>query len=55
MDKNGLYGNLDNYIRNTRNEFENKLAALVETPSISSDPERVGDQPLRPDRGSVFE
>src|SRR5262249_44616162 len=38
-----LYKNLDNYIRNSRGEFEDKLAALVETPSISSDPERLED------------
>ncbi|HEU0179470.1 MAG TPA: M20/M25/M40 family metallo-hydrolase [Blastocatellia bacterium] len=38
-----LYQHIDNYIRNSRNEFEDKLAALVESPSISSDPERDGD------------
>ncbi len=38
-----LYQNLDSYIRNSRDEFENKLAELVETPSISSDPERLDD------------
>ena len=43
MNNNGLFRNLDNYTRNSRNEFEDKLATLVETPSISSDPERVGD------------
>jgi len=43
MSNNGLYKNLDSYIRNARNEFEDKLAALVETPSVSSDPERRGD------------
>jgi acetylornithine deacetylase/succinyl-diaminopimelate desuccinylase-like protein len=43
MNKNGLYKNLDGYIRNSRNEFEEKLATLVETPSISSDPERLPD------------
>ncbi|MGH9940470.1 MAG: M20/M25/M40 family metallo-hydrolase [Blastocatellia bacterium] len=43
MSNNGLYKNLDSYIRNARSEFEDKLAALVETPSISSDPERRGD------------
>src|SRR5262249_12669218 len=40
---NTLYQHLDTYIRDSRNEFEDKLATLVETPSISSDPERVGD------------
>ncbi len=43
MKTNGLYQNLDNYIRNTRAEFEDKLATLVELPSISSDPERQAD------------
>jgi acetylornithine deacetylase/succinyl-diaminopimelate desuccinylase-like protein len=43
MNNNGLFRNLDNYTRNSRNEFEDKLATLVEIPSISSDPERVGD------------
>jgi acetylornithine deacetylase/succinyl-diaminopimelate desuccinylase-like protein len=40
---NEIYRNLDSYTRNSRNEFEDKLAALVETPSISSDPERRED------------
>ena len=43
MNTNGLYQNLDNYIRNTRAEFEDKLATLVEIPSVSSDPERQAD------------
>lgn len=38
-----LYKNLDRYIRSARGEFEDKLATLVETPSISSDPERRDD------------
>ncbi len=38
-----LYKNLDRYIRGARGEFEDKLATLVETPSISSDPERRDD------------
>src|SRR5688572_14253547 len=38
-----LYQHLNNYVRNSRNEFEDKLAALVEIPSISSDPDRTGD------------
>jgi acetylornithine deacetylase/succinyl-diaminopimelate desuccinylase-like protein len=43
MNNNGLYKNLDRYIRGARGEFEDKLATLVETPSISSDPERRDD------------
>jgi acetylornithine deacetylase/succinyl-diaminopimelate desuccinylase-like protein len=43
MSTNGLYQNLDNYIRNTRAEFEDKLATLVEIPSVSSDPEHQAD------------
>jgi acetylornithine deacetylase/succinyl-diaminopimelate desuccinylase-like protein len=43
MNNNSLYKNLDSYIRNSRGEFEDKLATLVETPSISSDPERLDD------------
>src|ERR1051325_6426000 len=38
-----LYQKLDGYVRGVRGEFENKLAALVETPSISSDPDRLQD------------
>jgi acetylornithine deacetylase/succinyl-diaminopimelate desuccinylase-like protein len=38
-----LYQKLDSYVRGVRGEFENKLAALVETPSISSDPDRLAD------------
>ncbi len=43
MNNNGLYKQLDSYVRSSRSEFENKLAELVETPSISSDPERRAD------------
>ncbi len=43
MSKNGLYKNIDSYIRNSRQEFEDKLAALVEIPSVSSDPEHQPD------------
>lgn len=43
MNNNGLYKQLDSYIRSSRGEFENKLAELVETPSVSSDPERRAD------------
>lgn len=43
MNNSGLYKQLDSYIRSSRGEFENKLAELVETPSVSSDPERRVD------------
>jgi acetylornithine deacetylase/succinyl-diaminopimelate desuccinylase-like protein len=43
MANNGLYQDLNNYIQSTRAEFEDKLAELVEIPSISSDPERQDD------------
>jgi acetylornithine deacetylase/succinyl-diaminopimelate desuccinylase-like protein len=43
MNNDGLYKNLDIYIRSVRNEFEAKLAALVETPSVSSDPTALDD------------
>ncbi len=43
MNNDGLYRNLDSYIRDARKEFEEKLAAMVETPSVSSDPERGDD------------
>lgn len=43
MSDQSLYKNLPGYINGVRGEFEEKLAALVETPSISSDPERQGD------------
>lgn len=38
-----LYERLDSYITDSRNEFEDKLAALVEIPTISMDPERKDD------------
>jgi acetylornithine deacetylase/succinyl-diaminopimelate desuccinylase-like protein len=38
-----LSQHLDDYIRDVRHEFEEKLAALVEIPSISMDPERRSD------------
>src|SRR5438552_2792351 len=41
--KNSLYQNLNKYTHSIRDEFEEKLATLVETPSISMDPERKGD------------
>src|ERR1051325_2700574 len=43
MAKPALYQNVDKYIRGVRGEFEEKLATLVEIPSISMDPERTGD------------
>ncbi len=42
-DPSGLYRNLKDYITNSRAEFEDKLATLVNIPSISMDPERKGD------------
>ena len=38
-----LYDRLDSYISDSRGEFENKLAEIVEVPTISMDPERIGD------------
>jgi acetylornithine deacetylase/succinyl-diaminopimelate desuccinylase-like protein len=38
-----LYDRLDSYISDSRNEFENKLAEIVEVPTISMEPERKGD------------
>jgi acetylornithine deacetylase/succinyl-diaminopimelate desuccinylase-like protein len=38
-----LYSNLDSYIKTSRNEFEDKLGALVEIPTISMEPERKDD------------
>ncbi|MBP6820471.1 MAG: M20/M25/M40 family metallo-hydrolase [Acidobacteria bacterium] len=43
MTNNGLYKNIDSYIRSSRKEFEDKLAELVEIPSVSSDPARLPD------------
>jgi acetylornithine deacetylase/succinyl-diaminopimelate desuccinylase-like protein len=43
MRNNGLYTNIESYIRGVRGEFEEKLATLIEFPSISSDPERQVD------------
>ncbi len=43
MKNDGLYKHIDAYIRDSRQEFEDKLAELVETPSVSSDPEHKGD------------
>lgn len=38
-----IYGRIDSYISGVRGEFEEKLAAMVETPSVSSDPEHQPD------------
>ena len=38
-----LYSGLDKFVRTSRREFEEKLAALVETPSVSSAPEHQKD------------
>jgi acetylornithine deacetylase/succinyl-diaminopimelate desuccinylase-like protein len=38
-----LYQGLDSYIRDSREQFENKLAELVEVPTISMEPDRSED------------
>lgn len=38
-----LYAKLDSYIKDSRAEFEDKLGALVEIPTISMEPERKDD------------
>src|SRR5215510_14551887 len=38
-----LDGRLDSYIKDSRVEFENRLAEIVEVPTISMDPERKED------------
>lgn len=43
MKSDGIYSKLDSYIRKVRGEFEEKLATLVELPSVSSDPEHQED------------
>ncbi|HQR32240.1 MAG TPA: M20/M25/M40 family metallo-hydrolase [Blastocatellia bacterium] len=43
MNNTTLYKNLDSYVRSSRKEFEDKLAELVETPSVSSDPDHLKD------------
>lgn len=43
MNKNGLYQNINTYITSVRAEFEDKLATMVELPSVSSDPEHDKD------------
>jgi acetylornithine deacetylase/succinyl-diaminopimelate desuccinylase-like protein len=42
-DQGKLYEKIDSYIRDSREEFENKLADLVEVPTVSMDPERKPD------------
>ncbi|MCI0663053.1 MAG: M20/M25/M40 family metallo-hydrolase, partial [Acidobacteria bacterium] len=43
MKKNGLYKNIAAYTNSVRAEFEDKLATLVELPSVSSDPAHRDD------------
>src|SRR5712692_6851420 len=38
-----LYERLDSYVNNSRVEFENKLADIVEVPTVSMEPERKDD------------
>lgn len=38
-----LYEGLDSYVRDSRAEYENKLAEIVEIPTISMEPERAPD------------
>lgn len=38
-----LYDGLDSYIQSSRNEFESKLAEIVEVPTVSMEPERKDD------------
>ena len=38
-----VYERLDSYINDSRNDFEDKLGALVEIPTISMEPERKPD------------
>ncbi|HET9532496.1 MAG TPA: M20/M25/M40 family metallo-hydrolase [Blastocatellia bacterium] len=38
-----LYDRLDSFIRDSRDEFESKLAELIEIPTISMEPERKDD------------
>ncbi len=42
-DNTKLYERLDSYITDSRDEFEDKLAEMVEIPTISMDPERKDD------------
>jgi acetylornithine deacetylase/succinyl-diaminopimelate desuccinylase-like protein len=42
-DNQTLYERLDSYINDSRDEFESKLAEIVEIPTISMDPERKDD------------
>ncbi len=42
-EKSKLYEHLDSYVRDRREEFESKLAALVEIPTISMDPDHKED------------
>ncbi|MFZ4986431.1 MAG: M20/M25/M40 family metallo-hydrolase [Blastocatellia bacterium] len=38
-----IYQKIDSYVSSVRGEFEEKLAAMVETPSVSSDPDHQPD------------
>jgi hypothetical protein len=40
---NDQFTGLDQFVKSSRKEFENKLAAIVEIPSISSSPENRKD------------
>jgi len=42
-EKDPLYNRLDSYIKDSRTEFEDNLAQIVEVPTISMEPERTGD------------
>ena len=43
MSSENIYSGLGKFVKESRNEFEEKLAALVNIPSVSMDPERKGD------------
>lgn len=43
MKQTGLYSNIDKFVKGVRAEFEDKLAALVEIPSVSMDPDHRAD------------
>jgi acetylornithine deacetylase/succinyl-diaminopimelate desuccinylase-like protein len=38
-----LYEHLDSYVKDSRGDFESRLAEIVEVPTVSMDPERVAD------------
>ena len=43
VDEGKLYEHLDSYVSSSREEFESKLAQLVEIPTVSMEPERAPD------------